>query len=113
MSEEQNVIDYDPNKFSLSNKSVHTVKLVFGVWEYRAEEIREVSGNCSGLDVITSAIDSFYEDLPELEGTKIPYLMLTDKDGNMLECADDEEDCYDFLPRMLMSAEIIGFTSMK
>lgn len=58
-------------------------------------------------------IDSFYEDLPELEGTKIPYLMLTDKDGNTLECADDEEDCYDFLPRMLMSAEIIGFTSMK
>lgn len=113
MSDLAIVIDYDPNKFSLFHESTHKVKLIFGMWKYRAEVIKEVGGNCSGLSVINSAIDSVYEELPCLKGTKIPFIMMTDEQGNTLECADEEDDGYEFLPSMLLCAEITDFTSKK
>ncbi len=100
-------MNYDPN--ICRNFATHTIKLTFGQWDYRAEIIVTVGGNCSGLDVIKSAVNKVYNDLtdngdgPEIMLTR-PRKSETDEDYTLTIAEEDEGS--DFLADMLISAEI-------
>ncbi len=107
-------MNYDPNLTNSGRTAKQTVKLTFGMWEYRAERTVEVGGNCTGLTVIESAIYNAYEELPKISdgmGSKLPGIVLTrpggtEEDG--LSCTDDEDEGDDWLKDMLIGAEIIA-----
>ena len=103
------IMDYDPNLTYSGKMADQTVRLVFGQWKYRAEMTVVVGGNCRGLDVIKTAVSSAHEKLEytTYRGNDYAKIMLTDSEGNSLECEDEEFDCEDWLGEMLLSAEII------
>ena len=97
-------MNYDPNMTNSGRMAKQTVKLTFQQWEYKAEMIEVVGGNCTGMTVIDSAVDIAYENLPDDRGC--PYIVMTDADGNTLRCDDDEEQGEEWLKGMLVRAEI-------
>lgn len=100
------MMSYDPNLVFCGRFVNQTVKLTFGLWEYRAEMENAVGGNCLGLVVIETAIENVYDKLPtERHGLK--QLIMTDKDGGTLDCVDDAGEEYDWLRNMLIKAEIV------
>ena len=105
-------MNYDPNLTNSGRTAKQTVKLTFGMWEYRAERTVEVGGNCTGLTVIESAIGNLYEDLPNLSdgmGSMVPGIVMADPNDADKElcCTDDEDQGDDWLKDMLIGAEII------
>ena len=97
-------MNYDPNMTNSGRMAKQTVKLTFQQWEYKAEMIKVVGGNCTGMTVIDCAVGNAYENLPDDRG--YPYIVMTDADGNTLQCDDYEERGDDWLKDMLVRAEI-------
>lgn len=91
--------NFDPNMNLSGNVSIKTVKLTFGVWEYRYSIEIEARGNTSGLDVIRHATDLAYEKL--YDGFE-----MTCGNGDTLLVEDDEGQEENWLYDMLISAEI-------
>ncbi len=58
------IMNYDPNLTSCGRMAKQTVRLTFGLWEYRETFEVTVGGNLTGLDVINCAIESLYATLP-------------------------------------------------
>lgn len=106
------LMDYDPNLTNSGRMAKQTVKLTFGIWEYRKEMEVVVGGNCTGLTVIESAVERAYEQLERL-GTYLSdetyaVIYLDNSDGTQqMECADDEDYQEEWLKDMLIKAEIV------
>jgi hypothetical protein len=104
------LMDYDPNLTKCGRMAKQRVKLTFGTWHYRAEHIVEVGGNCTGYDVIGTAVNSLYwklEEEAEKAEEEIEFV-LTAANGDTLSCDDDEQRDTDWLKDMLIGAEIIS-----
>lgn len=101
-------VNYDPNLVCSGRMAKQKVKLIFGQWDYRAEGVGEVRGNCTGLAVIESAISSAYDQLPTMHSYELKYINLKNSKGDVLECCDDGDEGEDWLANMLISAEIIS-----
>ena len=97
-------MNYDPNMTNSGRMAKQTVKMTFQQWGYTADMIEIVGGNCSGMDVIDCAVENAYESLQEDRGC--PYIILTDAEGNTLQCEDDEDKGEYWLKEMLVKAEI-------
>ena len=101
-------INYDPNLCCSGRMAKQRLKLTFARWNYRAEWFVDIGGNCMGLSVIESAVSSLYEKLPTTHSYDMPYIRLGDKDGNCLECADEDDEGEEWLAKMLIAAEIVS-----
>ena len=112
-------MNYDPNLTTCGGMATQTVRLTFGMWEYRKTMEVEVGGNCTGLTVIDCAVGIAYEQLEQLGvyGSKQTYAVINmpkiDDPEEILEC-DEGSDGWDrlrgddWLKDMLISAEIIA-----
>lgn len=98
--------DYDPNITAAGCN--HSVRLVFGQFEYRAAFIAIVGGNCSGLTIIESAIEAVFESLPDSGGVASLIMQSISDEDDECQFDDDEDQGSDFLKDMLISAEIIS-----
>ncbi len=104
-----NVMNYDPNMTNSGRMAKQTVRLTFGMWEYRKTVETEVGGNCTGLTVIDCAVSNVYEELPENRygATYLVMKSLADPEDT-LQCEDDEDQGGYWLKDMLVGAEIIA-----
>ena len=92
--------------------SLQTVRLVFGIDDYRKEMTVDVKGNCYGMDVIEAAVYNAHNKLDDDYGTPTIWL---EKDGELIgvdawaygSSADDE-----FLGNILISAEITSIRKL-
>lgn len=113
------IMNYDPHLTNSGNIAVQTVRLTFGMWDYRATMEIQVGGNCRGLTVIDCAVENAYEKLEQrgIYGSDDTYAVINmPKIGNpeeILECGDDEGDGEDWLKDMLVSAEITSIVSRE
>ncbi|EHP6162777.1 DUF5406 family protein [Escherichia coli] len=104
-------MNYDPNLTSCGRMAKQTVRLTFGLWEYRETFEVTVGGNLTGLDVIEVAIESVYESLPYEEvwdeRTGGMNIIATINIGGV-KCKDENLIGELWLAGMLISAEIIS-----
>jgi hypothetical protein len=108
-------MNYDPNYTLCGMTAKQEVKLTFGLWNYRAERIVTVGGNCNGFTVIESAVGVAYEELPYLgdeddDDDVCAWIDMQTPDGKEMRCEDDECRGEDWLKDMLIKAEIISIT---
>lgn len=82
--------------------ATQTVELTFQQWEYTTTKTTTVGGNCTGLDVIESAIGNIEEELGYDDGE----LILTNAAGDTLGCELWEHKLED----MLVCARIVAIT---
>lgn len=112
-------MNYDPNLTCSGRMAKQTVRLTFGLWDYRATMEIEVGGNCRGFTVIDYAVRSAYEKLERrgMYGSKQTYAVINmpkigDPD-DVMEC-DEGSDGWDrlrgedWLKDMLIAAEIVA-----
>lgn len=99
-------MNYDPNLTSCGSKVKQTVKLTFGMWEYRAEMTVVIGGNCNGLTIIEAAVGDAFEKLCDDED--FAQIIMTMPNGDRLTCEDDEGRGEDWLGKMLIAAEILS-----
>jgi hypothetical protein len=105
------IMNYDPNLTLCGRMAKQTVRLTFGLWEYRETFEVTVGGNLTGLDVISCAVESLYESLPN---EKILNLDTGEIDTvatiqiGELECMDEDVLGEVWLAGMLIAAEIIN-----
>ncbi len=106
------ILNYDPNLFRKFHKK--TVKLIFGLWEYRLETTVYATGNIMGADLIEFAVEKAYA-LLETNDYGSPKLIMKNEAGETLlvEQDDDEADGEDWLKKMLVSAEIVAIEAEK
>jgi len=98
-------MNYDPNLVFCGRMATQTVRLTFGVWEYRKTIDITVGGNCRGLGVIEAAVENAYDQLPSAPyASEAKTITLTGVDGEEVDLDEDEED---WLKNMLIAAEII------
>lgn len=105
------IMNYDPNMTMCGRLAKQTVRLTFGQWEYRETFEVTVSGNLTGLDVISCAVERLYESLPyeqilNVDTGKID-IVATIQIGE-LECMDEDILGEEWLAGMLIAAEIIN-----
>lgn len=105
-------MNYDPNMTSSGRMARQRVRLTFGEWHFRSTVEVDVGGNCTGLTVIDSAVDTVYGQLNET-ASGIPAIYLEGDGNETLECADDEDEGEDFLKEMLVAAEILSIEEVK
>jgi hypothetical protein len=108
------IMDYDPNMTNSGRMAKQTVRLTFGMWQYRKTIETDVGGNCTGLTVIDCAVENVCEALPENRYGS-PYLVMEAPDNpeETLQCEDDEDRGEDWLKDMLIAAEIIAIRPGK
>ncbi len=82
-------MNYDHNLVFCGRMAKQTVRLTFGIWDYRYETETVVGGNCLGLDVIDTAVEGVYDRLPE-ERHGLKYLIMKKENDDELECGDQE-----------------------
>jgi hypothetical protein len=105
------VLNYDPNILRrFRNK---TVKLVFGLWEYRLETNVNVLGNIAGADLMTFAVEKCCACLPTDAHGSPMITLLNDKGETLLVANDEGDDDEDWLKKMLVSAEIVAIDADK
>jgi len=105
-------MNYDQNLVLCGRMAVQTVRLTFGVFDYRAVMEVEVGGNCTGMTVIDCAVGIAYDQLEQrgIYGSDDTYAVITlaeagEAEGGT-ECVDDEGRCEEWLKDMLIAAEI-------
>lgn len=117
------VFNYDPN----IKWGVHKVKITLAQWDYRAERVVEIAGNCYGFSVLESAMDALYELIREEnsipndyedqeiseEGLDFSLLLHRDSDDADLLCEPDRDDFIEWLKDMVLSMEIIDNINTK
>lgn len=101
------VMNYYPNLTLCGRMTKQTVRLTFGLWEYRETFEVTVGGNLTGLDVISCAIESLYETLPYEEVEDERDIIATINIGGV-KCKDENLIGELWLAGMLISAEIIS-----
>lgn len=106
------MMNYDPNLVNCGRMASQTVRVTFGIWDYRTEKETVIDGNCMGMDVIEAAMEAAYNYLPSDKYGAKEILMKNDT-GEELLCSDDEDEESDWLKRMLVKAEIVGIERGK
>lgn len=101
------VMNYYPNLTLCGRMTKQTVRLTFGLWEYRETFEVTVGGNLTGLDVISCAIESLYETLPYEEVEDERDIIATINIGGVKR-KDENLIGELWLAGMLISAEIIS-----
>ena len=110
MTKKKVVVDFDPN-FRYTKQRV---KVTFGMWKYRATRITTIGGNCTGITVIDSAVESIAEELIESFDEKDDEVFMTMVDGRKeLRCEPEDECVEDWLKNMVVKAEIISYEKEK
>ncbi len=99
--------NYDPNLTSCGNKATQTVELIFQQWQYRATRTVSVGGNCTGLSVIETALESVYDALPTTDWDAA-FIEMTDDQQGTLTAEDIDDRDYDWLNSLLVSARIVA-----
>ncbi|MEX0305640.1 MAG: DUF5406 family protein [Leisingera sp.] len=95
-------LNLDPNMNLSGRMSEKTIRLTFGMWDYRKTVEVKVGGNCSGLFNIKRAVDTAFED-------HFPGLIVLERaNGDKLECTDSCEQETEWLAEMLVSAAVIA-----
>jgi hypothetical protein len=102
-------MNYDPNLTNSGSMATQRVRLTFGQWHWRRTVETTVGGNCTGFEVISTAIESVWEDLPGADhDSEIALIWLANAEGDELLCEDDDRRGSDWLKDMLISAEIVA-----
>lgn len=83
------------------------VEIVLMQWGYSEKFTVDVGGNCTGFDVLGTAIGNLYSKLPETDGS--PFVTLKKGDDTLI-CHDEEERDEDWLKDMVVSCQIVGWT---
>ena len=99
----EEIIDFDPNMVLCGRMVIQTVMLEFGTRTYRKTFEVQVGGNCTGFDVIESAIEQVYEDLLD-ENDCASIEFENDEDSLGVDLVDSED-----LKAYLISASIVGY----
>lgn len=111
---EKLTMNYNPNLVNCGRMARQTIRLTFGMWDYRAEKETTVGGNCLGLEVIETAVENVYDRLPEdSHGYEVKEIILKNNAGDELICRDDEDRADDWLKEMLVKAEIVAIEEDK
>ncbi|WP_315921877.1 DUF5406 family protein [Mesorhizobium sp. SP-1A] len=108
MTAETTVINFDPNMNCSGNMSTKTIRMTFGVWDYRLIKEITVGGNGAGFHNIDSALMQLYEDVEETG-----IVLKRESDGETLLCEDDDDQGEDWLKDMLIAAEIIAIAPQE
>lgn len=105
-------VNYNPD---VSMKDRQKVKLVFARWDYRVEFEEEVRGNCRGLTIVESAIETVCDQLPSAypDDPSGPRSVVMKGPRGELEVVDDDELGTDWLNDMLLSAEIVSLECVE
>jgi hypothetical protein len=85
------------------------VEIVLMQWDYKKSFTVDIGGNCIGFDVIEAAVERIYDGLPSDELG--PFVILTNSAGDDLECQDEEGREDEWIKDMVVSAQIVGWTS--
>lgn len=102
-------MNYDPNLTNSGRMAKQVVRLTFGQWQWRRTLEVTVGGNCTGFDVIDTAVNNAWEELPAADyDDEIARITLLNADGDELYCEDDEGRGVDWLRDMLIAAEIVS-----
>lgn len=107
-------MNYDPNMVLCGRRAIQTVRLTFGIWDYRAVMEVEVAGNCTGMTVIDCAVGIAYDQLEQrgIYSSDDTYAVITlgkaGEDGAEMEAEDEEGHGEEWLKDMLIAAEIIA-----
>src|SRR5690348_7770943 len=98
------MMNYDPNMTCSGRTAKQTVRLTFGVWEYRKTMEATVGGNCTGLNVIECAVHQAFRELPTFKvfDEECAYIELPNAEGDSLRCNDDDDRGEDWLKDMLV-----------
>ena len=107
-----NLINFDPNYVANFNRAKQKIKLVFGVWNYRAEFIIDVEINSYGMNSFSFAIKKVYDSIFD-EKKGFAFLNLTNIDAITIQDCDAENDEEEWLKSILISAEIISYEEGK
>lgn len=87
------------------------VEVTLMQWGYTKKFTVDVGGNCIGMDVIEGAISLVYDSLPtDPRDSEMAVTVLTNKDGDTLECQDEEGRGEDWVREMVVSVQIVGWT---
>lgn len=93
-------LNYDPNLTNCGRMVTQTVELTFQLWEKSKTMVTTVGGNCTGLDVIETAINNIEDELGGEDGE----IILTNGEGDELQCELWDNNLKD----MLVCARIIA-----
>lgn len=100
------LMNYGPNSAASANMTKQTVRLTFGLSEYRKVVDVVVGGCCKGFSVIESAINGA---LAGLYGDNdIASITLESQEKGTLRCEDECDRQENWLQDMLISAEILS-----
>jgi hypothetical protein len=91
-------VNYDPNYTNCGRNAKQTVEMVFQQWDYTLTKTSVVGGNCTGIDVIRSAVNILDDELGANDG----QITLTNPAGDTLQVELWEHP----LEEMLVSARI-------
>ena len=88
------------------------VEIVLMQWAYSKKVEVEIGGNCTGFSVLDVAIDNFYDSLlPEGTDDEVSgRIVLTNENGDTLECSDDDDLGDEWLKNMVVSVQIVAYT---
>lgn len=100
------LMNYDHNMVSSGRLAKQTVRLTFGMWQYRKDIEVVVGGNCKGFSVIDSAIDTALEGL--YGDNDYASIVLEHPTEGSLECEDEEGRHDEWLKDLLIGAQIVA-----
>lgn len=83
------------------------VEIILKQWKYESRFVKQIGGNCTGMDVLDCALDDLYDDLAD--GRDVPEVILTAPDGETLSCMDEEGLGERWLKRMCVSLRIVAY----
>ncbi|MFZ5739624.1 MAG: DUF5406 family protein [Pseudomonadota bacterium] len=79
-------------------------------WDYAAEFIVGIGGNCIGFDVLEAAIGSVIDHLSEgVDASQLLQVKLKNADGGELLLIDEEDDGEAWLRPMVVSVRIVDW----
>lgn len=102
---------YDPNK----TWSIQTVQITYQQWDYTANFIVEISGNCKGASILECAIGRHAEDFDDNAGELVLNKLSDDGSGEFetLLCESEGVDIERWLSDMCVGLCIVKQVAEK
>lgn len=99
------IANHNPN-----NEWGHSVvEIILKMWSYEKTYTVKIGGNCHGLEVLEGAVGALYDSLLPDDGDALPTVVLTNKDGETLECEDGDDEGEDWIKKMVASVRIVDY----
>lgn len=83
------------------------VEVILKAWSYEKTYTIKVCGNCHGMDVFEQAISMIHDSL--FENGEPLKIILTNPDGDTLECEDDEDRGELWIKDMIVSMRLLDY----